>query len=82
MLEDKLGQWKERFDKLVNYLRNKVLGLFGNKDKDIYKEIVDDLHDNGFFTNDDYNKIHMKPIIKKVEIKEEKERDDDFYIGM
>ena len=24
VLEDKLRQWKERFDKLVNYLRNKV----------------------------------------------------------
>ena len=30
----------------------------------------------------DYNKIHMKPAIKKVEIKEEKEQDDDLDIGM
>lgn len=34
--------------KLVDYLRNKVCGLFGNKNQDIYKEIVDDLHDNFF----------------------------------
>ena len=30
----------------------------------------------------DYNKIHLKLIIKKVEIKEENEQDDDFDIQM
>ena len=80
VLEDKLGQWKERLDKLVNYLRNKVSGLFGNKDKDIYNDIVEDLRNKDFLSSNDYNKIHMKPIIKKVEI--EKEQDDDFDIGM
>lgn len=65
VLEDKSRQWKERFDKLVNYLRNKVTGLFGNKD---------------FLSTNDYNNKHMKPVIKKVEIKEEKEQNDDFDI--
>lgn len=57
-LEDKLRQWRLRFKKLVDYLRNNVCGLFGNKNQNIYKEIVEDSHDNAFLTNDDYNKIH------------------------
>lgn len=80
-LEDKLRQWRLRFKKLVDYLRNKVCGLFDSKNQDIYKEIVDDLHDNDFLTNDDYNKIHMKTIIKEVKIdKEQKKKDDDFEL--
>ena len=82
VLEDKLRQWKERFDKLVNYLRNKVSGLFGNKDKNIYNDIVEDLRNKDFLSTNDYNKIHMKPIMKKIEIEDEKEQDDDFDIGM
>lgn len=30
----------------------------------------------------DYNKIHVKPMIKKVEIEDEKEQDDDLDIEM
>lgn len=67
--------------KLVDYLRNKVCGLFGNKNQDIYKEIVDDLHDNVFFTNDDYNKIHMKTIVQeKVGTKKERKKEDSLEL--
>ena len=80
-LEDKLRQWRLRFKKLVDYLRNKVCGLFDNKNQDVYKEIVGDLYDNDFLTNDDYNKIHMKTIIKEVKIdKKQKKKDDDFEL--
>ena len=80
-LEDKLRQWRLRFKKLVDYLRNKVCGLFDNKNKDIYKEIVKDLHDNDFLTNEDYNKIYMKPIVQeKVSTKKERKKDDDFEL--
>ena len=67
-MEGKLRQWRERFGKLVNYLRNKVFGLFKNKDKD-------------FLSPNDYEKIYMKSIIKKVAIVEEK-NDDVFNIEM
>ena len=74
-LEDKLRQLRLRFKKLVDYLRNKVCGLFDNKNQDVYKEIVKDLHDNDFLTNDDYNKIHMKPVVQeKVSTKKKKKR--------
>ena len=80
-LEDKLRQWRLRFKKLVDYLRNKVCRLFGNKNQDIYKEIVEDLHDNDFLTNDDYNKIHMKPVVQeKASPKKERNKDDDFVL--
>ena len=80
-LEDKLRQWRLRFKKLVDYLRNKVCGLFDNKNQDIYKEIVKDLHDNDFLTNQDYNKIYMKPIVQeKVSTKKGRKKDDDFAL--
>ena len=47
----------EKFNKLVDYFRSKVCGLFGNKNQEIYKEIVDDLY---IITNS-YKKID-KPL--------------------
>lgn len=71
-MKSKLRQWKKRCGELVNYLRNEVYDLFGSKDKDIYNYIVDDLKDKDFLYSNDYEKIHIKYIIKKIEIKEEK----------
>lgn len=80
-LEDKLRQWRLKFKKLVDYLRNKVCGLFGNKNQDIYKEIVEDLHDNDFLTNDDYNKIHMKTVVEeKASAKKERRKEDSLEL--
>ena len=77
VLEDKLRQWKERFDKLVDYFRNRVCGLFGNKNQEVYKEIVDDLYNNEFFDDKDYNKINMKTVVQeKVSTKKERRKDD------
>ena len=50
--------------------------------KNIYNDIVEDLRNKDFLSTNDYNKIHMKPIMKKIEIEDEKEQDDDFDIGM
>ena len=76
-LEDKLNQWREKFKKLVDYFRNKVSGLFGNKKKNIYKKIIDDLYSNDFLSDNDYNKIHMKPVVQeKVGTKKERKKDD------
>ena len=80
-LENKLRQWRLKFKKLVDYLRNKVCGLFGNKNQDIYKEIVEDLHDNDFLTNDDYNKIHMKTVVEeKASAKKERRKEDSLEL--
>lgn len=64
------------------YIQRKVSGLFVNKDKEIYNDIVDDLRNKDFLSTNDYNKIHIKPVMKKVEIKEEKDQDDNFDIIM
>lgn len=80
-LEDKLNQWREKFKKLVDYFRNKVSGLFGNKKQDIYKKIIDDLYSNDFLSDKDYNKIHMKPIVQeKASTKKERRKDDNFEL--
>lgn len=70
-------QAREGFSKLVDYFRNKVCGLFGNKNQDVYKEMVDDLYSDDFFDDKDYNKIHMKPIVQeKVSTKKERKKED------
>ncbi|MDD6224103.1 MAG: plasmid recombination protein, partial [bacterium] len=80
-LEDKLSQWREKFSKLVNYFRNKVCGLFSNKNQDVYKEIVDDLYNNDILDDKDYNKINMKTIVQeKVSTKKERRKDDEFEL--
>ena len=59
----------------MNYFRNKVCGLFGNKNQDVYKEIVDDLYNNDFFDDKDYNKINMKTFVQeKVSYKKKEEK--------
>ena len=64
---------------MVDYFRNKVNGLFGNKNQDVYIEIVDDLYDNDFLDDKDYNKIHMKIIAQeKVSTKKERKKDNYF----
>lgn len=43
--------------------------------------MVEDLHDNDFLTNDDYNKIHMKLVVQeKVSTKKERRKDDNFEL--
>ena len=66
---------------MVDYFRNKVSGLFGNKKQDIYKKIIDDLYSNDFLSDKDYNKIHMKPIVQeKASTKKERRKDDNFEL--
>lgn len=31
----------------------------------LYKEIVENMRNNDFLTNDDYNEIHIKPVVQQ-----------------
>lgn len=70
---------REKFNKLVDYFRNKVCSLFSNKNQDTYKEIVDYLYNNVFTDDKDYNKIHIKPVVQK---KERAKKKDELDIEM
>jgi hypothetical protein len=66
-LKEKIEYWKEKFEKIIDYISDKVQGLFGDKDKEKYEDIAKDLYMNDIIDKKEYNKING-----------EKEK-DDFY---
>lgn len=83
--ELKISEEFKDIKEIINNLKQQPLNknnlLLSNENKDIYKEIVEDLHDNDFLTNDDYNKIHMKHVVQEKEsTKIEMKKDDDFEL--
>lgn len=66
-LKEKIDYWKEKFEKIINHISDKVKGLFGDKDKEKYQDITNDLYMNNIINKKEYNKITG-----------EKEK-DDFY---
>ena len=58
---------ERKFEKIINHISDKVQGLFGDKDKEKYEDITNDLYMNDIIDKKDYNKINV-----------EKEK-DDFY---
>ena len=45
-LTEKLEYWKDKFKKIINHISDKSQGLFGDKDKEIYEEVTNDLYMN------------------------------------
>lgn len=66
-LKEKIEYWKGKFEKIINHISDKVQGLFGDKDKETYEEVTNDLYMNDIIDKKEYNKING-----------EKEK-DDFY---
>ena len=64
---NKTGYWKDKFEKIINHISDKVEGIFGDKDKGKYQDITNDLYMNDIIDKKEYNKING-----------EKEK-DDFY---
>lgn len=42
----------------------------------LYKEIVENMRNNDFLTNDDYNEIHIKPVVQQKQVLKKKEQKD------
>lgn len=62
-LKDTIDYWKDKFQRVVKYIHDKIHGIFGNKD-DKYKEMVDNLFANKIMNE----KEHTSVIIKKKRI--------------
>ena len=43
--------------RIINYISYKVRGLFGDKDKEKYEDITNDLYMNDIIDKKEYNKI-------------------------
>ena len=70
LFELKVESWKQRFNKIVDFISERVKGFFGNILKSKYKDAVDDLIENNIITEKEYKKIYDLPISK--EYKEDK----------
>ena len=85
-LESKVESWKQRFNKIVDFISERVKGFFGNIVKGFfgnilknkYKDVEDDLRENNIITENEYNKIYDLHIRK--ESKENHKKDDDFEL--
>ena len=73
-LESKVESWKQRFNKIVDFISERVKGFFGNILKNKYKDVADDLRENNIITEKEYKKINNIQI--KKEYKENKNKDD------
>lgn len=56
-LKEKLDYWKNKFNKVVDYIRDKVQDIFVDRDSDVYEGMADDLYINNVIDNKEYNKI-------------------------
>ena len=65
-LKNTLDYWKDKFQRVVKYIHDKIHGIFVDKD-DKYKEIADNLFINGIMDEKEYNSVINK---------KEKNRDD------
>ena len=77
-LESKVESWKQRVNEIVDFISERVKGLFGNILKSKYKDVANDLRENNIITENEYNKLYDLPIRK--EYKENKKKDDAFEL--
>ena len=68
-LKDTIDCWKDKFQRVVKYIHDKIHGIFGDKD-DKYKEMADNLFINGIMDEKEYTSVINK---------KEKNRDDFEY---
>ena len=73
-----MESWKQRVNESVDFISERVKGLFGNILKSKYKEFADDLRENNIITEKEYKKIYDLPIIK--EYKENKKQNNDLEL--
>lgn len=65
-LKDTIDYWKDKFQRVVKFIHDKIHGIFGNKD-DKYKEMADNLFINVIMDENEYTSVINK---------KEKNRDD------
>lgn len=65
-LKDTIDYWKDKFQRVVKFIHDKIHGIFGDKD-DKYKEMADNLFINGIMNENEYTSVINK---------KEKNRDD------
>ena len=57
--KDSLEYWKDKFQRVVKFIHDKMHGIFGDKN-DEYKEIADNLFINGIMGEKEYTSVINK----------------------
>lgn len=70
-LEEQVNYLKNKFTKIVNYIKDKVLGLFGKDEEQTYRNIANDLYMNNKVSYEDYERMLGR---------DTKNKDDDFEL--
>ena len=58
-LKDSLDYWKDKFQRVIKFIHDKIHGIFGDKDEK-YKEIADNLFINGIMDEKEYTSVINK----------------------
>lgn len=77
-LESKVESWKQRVNEIVDFISERVKGIFDDIIKSKYKDVADDLRGNNIITEKEYKQIYDLPIRK--EYKESKRKEDAFEL--
>lgn len=70
-LDEQINYWKNIFTKIVNHIKNKVIGLFGKDEEHTYRNIANDLYINNKVYYEDYENMLRR---------DTKNKDDDFEL--
>lgn len=56
-LEEQVNYWKNKFTKVLNHIKDKVLGVFGKDEEHAYRNIANDLYINNKVSYEDYENM-------------------------
>jgi len=54
-LREIIDYWKNRFNKILSFIHDKIIGRFGNNDKELYKNMATNLYVNRVLEDNEYN---------------------------
>lgn len=59
-LREKLDYFKEKFRRLIDFLHDRILGIFGEKDSEVYKDVSTNLFAHKIINEEEYDDIISK----------------------
>lgn len=70
-LSSDVEYWKNKFNKVIDSFKERILGFFGKEKQDRYNKVANDLYINDKLDKEDYHQMFNK---------KEKNKDDDFEL--
>ncbi len=52
-----INYWKNKFNKIIGFIRDKIYGRFENNDSELYKNMADNLYVNNIFDEKEYHSL-------------------------